>query len=95
MNAKLAKKLRQLSRVVAASIDVTEYRVSIENEKNRKVRIVPVTNDDGVTVNYPMAIAAGTITNSENSIRGVYRKMKKDLKRAGSIKAFVERPEVF
>ena len=91
MNAKIAKKLRKLSKVVAEASDITVARQLIENEKNRKVRLVPITNDDGITVQYPMALSDGTFTNAQNSIRGIYRQMKKELKLAGSIKGFTER----
>lgn len=82
MNAKKAKKLRQLVRM-AARDDKGEALPSggyTENQNNRKfVMVEKVSGDGKSTYKDKEMIAAGTISVDRRTIRGVYQGMKKQL----------------
>lgn len=82
MNAKKAKKLRQLVRMAARDADGTPLpEVSyLENHGHRKfVTVEKISGDGKSTYKDKEQIAAGTIKVEARTVRGVYRGMKKQL----------------
>jgi hypothetical protein len=93
MNSKLAKKLRKIAKVLAhnqATETGKEYygRDYLENERNRKRQIVPkraedgslVLKEDGTPDVQTIDISIGTVTLTEVCVRGIYQRMKKQIK---------------
>lgn len=82
MNAKKAKKLRQMARAVAVnekgeSLDSISY---LENTANRKfVTVEKVSGDGKSTYKDKEQIAMGTIKVAPRTVKGVYRHLKKQL----------------
>lgn len=85
MNAKKAKKLRKLIRLVVRDekgepLPKISYS---ENIKNRKfVTVEKVSGDGKSTYKDKEPIAMGTISVDPRTVRGVYRNMKKKLAEA-------------
>lgn len=86
MNAKKAKKLRQMARAVAVAVAVNEKgepldAVSyLENTGNRKfVEVEKVSGDGKSTYKDKEQIAMGTIKVAPRTVKGVYRHLKKQL----------------
>ena len=85
MNAKKAKKLRQLVRMAARDTEGNPLpSVSyVENQGHRKfVTVEKVSGDGKSTYKDKEQIAAGTIEVEAHTIRGVYRGMKKQFAQA-------------
>lgn len=86
MNDKQAKKLRKLARgiAVAKGGEVVE-RAVIEIEKNRKKTVVPKRDENGGLIlneyHQPtfdvIDLAAGTYVQLNDTVRGIYRRLKK------------------
>ena len=94
MNQKIAKSLRKLTARIAASRHITVERNVIENEKNRKYNFSVVKDNDGNVVHDAETgkpkyiahfVAHGTLRNDPDTIRGMYRQMKKSVKATGLI----------
>jgi hypothetical protein len=86
MNAKTAKMLRKIARQLGNELgpDTVEFG-QVENTKKRKKRIAEKRDDngqiiygeDGISEKILVDISLGTITNTPNSIHGIYRNLKK------------------
>jgi hypothetical protein len=86
MNLKQAKKLRKLARGIAEvkGGEVVE-RAVVEIEKNRKKSVVPKRDENGGLIlnefHQPtfdiIEVAAGTYIQLNDTVRGIYRRMKK------------------
>lgn len=96
MRGKFAKSLRRLAEKLAAGASVTEQCLYQENTFNRKREYVRDANgaiqteeQDGKIRAVTRDISMGTVTVAPNSIRGIYRKLKKAARRVenGSSKA--------
>ena len=82
MNAKKAKKLRQMGRAVAVNdkgepLDAVSY---LENTGNRKfVTVEKVSGDGKSTYKDKEQIAHGTLKVAPATVKGVYKHLKKQL----------------
>jgi hypothetical protein len=82
MNAKKAKKLRQLVRVAVKDKDVPAISYT-ENQHNRKfVTVEKVSGDGKSTYKAKEQVATGTIRVEPRTVRGVYLGMKKQFAKA-------------
>jgi len=80
MNAKKAKKLRQMLRQVEASQKADGKEVTAvsytEDERKRKYAMVPTKQGGASSDMERVVVAAGTVTIAPNTVKGLYKRLK-------------------
>lgn len=88
MNLKTAKQLRKMAKALALESNITSLRELFENESRRKYNFSLKRNEEGNVLigedgkpQYNVHfVAAGQMVNSHQTLRGIYRNLKRGVK---------------
>jgi len=86
MNSKKAKLFRKMAKSLASNSQISLHSSLIEDEKTRKYNYSikkdlndkPILDSDGKPMFDVQLLAEGQMKNNPNSVRGIYRSIKKD-----------------